>query len=383
MCFLMPKCSFFFEAGELSVGLSPLYYSVIDINAAGGRGLVTLKNQIASTDTLILQGSLTAVKHANGRDWWVFSAGYAKARMRRLLLSPQGVEDRGHAYIDSVLTPGINQSVFSPDGQFFAYASFSDWGYENLTLLHFDRCTGEFSQFKRLHYTLPASSIGAAFSENSRFLYLVFTDRIYQYDLWAGDDWPATEDTVAVYDGFQDTIPGFEGIPFPTHFSTAQLAPNGEIWLKSNSSNRYLHVIRQPNLRGDSCQVAQHAVKLPTINGFSMPNLPYPRLGALPGSPCDSLFTYSPAPPEASSEGGWLYPNPARHTVYLAPPTDGSPMPPGVLLLYNNHGQLQRHWAISTAGQPIDISGLPAGLYLYRLLVQDQPTRQGKLVITK
>ncbi|MDQ3049346.1 MAG: hypothetical protein M3Q95_00525, partial [Bacteroidota bacterium] len=47
-----------------------LYLSVIDMNGNGGLGSVILKNQILIQDTLN-PGKITAVKHANGRDWWV------------------------------------------------------------------------------------------------------------------------------------------------------------------------------------------------------------------------------------------------------------------------------------------------------------------------
>lgn len=51
----------------------------------------------------------------------------------------------------------------------------------------------------------------------------------------------------------------------------------------------YLHVINNPDLPGDNCDVCQHCVALPSWNSFSMPNFPNYRLGYLEGSPCDTL----------------------------------------------------------------------------------------------
>lgn len=49
-----------------------LYCSVIDMSLDGGLGEVVAKNQILLSDELS-GGKLSAVRHANGRDWWVFT----------------------------------------------------------------------------------------------------------------------------------------------------------------------------------------------------------------------------------------------------------------------------------------------------------------------
>ncbi|MBK8565637.1 MAG: PKD domain-containing protein [Saprospiraceae bacterium] len=51
----------------------------------------------------------------------------------------------------------------------------------------------------------------------------------------------------------------------------------------------YLHVIDQPNKKGDGCRFQQHGMKLPTLNKFTSPHFPYYRLGPKDGSPCDTL----------------------------------------------------------------------------------------------
>ena len=47
-----------------------LDYSIIDMSLDSGRGAVTQKNVLLISDTLTI-GSITACKHANGRDWWI------------------------------------------------------------------------------------------------------------------------------------------------------------------------------------------------------------------------------------------------------------------------------------------------------------------------
>ena len=48
------------------------YYSIIDMSYNNGLGAVTQKNVVLLNDSLIT-GRITACKHANGRDWWVFT----------------------------------------------------------------------------------------------------------------------------------------------------------------------------------------------------------------------------------------------------------------------------------------------------------------------
>ncbi|MCB0548394.1 MAG: PKD domain-containing protein [Phaeodactylibacter sp.] len=135
-----------------------------------------------------------------------------------------------------------------------------------------------------MHFTYVDSawSGGVAISPNSRFLYVSSFKNVYQYDLWA-EDIPASKDTVAVWDGFM--VPPV----FATTFFLMQLGPDGKIYINSNNAVPYLHVINNPDLPGDSCDVCQHCVALPSWNSFSLPNFPNYRLGHLQGSPCDTL----------------------------------------------------------------------------------------------
>ena len=54
-----------------SLSSTEIYYSVIDISLNGGLGEVISKNNIALTG--LFGWGLSACKHANGRDWWVFA----------------------------------------------------------------------------------------------------------------------------------------------------------------------------------------------------------------------------------------------------------------------------------------------------------------------
>lgn len=257
-----------------------LYYSLIDMNENDGLGAVIQKNQLIINDTLSY-GFMTACKHANGRDWWVLINKYPSNNFYKLLLDENGVHINDVQPVGDVVSRGLGQAVFSPDGtKYVQYMGVSTSIGNYLYLYDFDRCTGELSNFETIHTFGVDYSQGAVISPNSRFLYLPADYFILQYDLWV-ENIESSRDTVAEYDGFGD--------PFGTRFFLGQLAPDGKIYISSNTSSNYLTIIHQPDEAGDDCMVEQHGLRLPTRNFTSIPNNPNYRLGPLDESICDTL----------------------------------------------------------------------------------------------
>ena len=257
-----------------------LEYSVIDMTENDGLGAVILKKEPLITDSLDY-GKLTATRHANGRDWWILVQELNTNNYYRILVSPEGVNVIGEQTIGEDVKTGFGEAVFSPDGNFYAkFNTISLFEGQYIHIYKFDRCTGLLSNHIQLHYNQSAYAGGISVSPNSRFLYVSSYDYIYQFDLWASDI-IASQTTVAEYDDFIDL--------FPTRFYQMQLAPDGKIYISVPSSVWYLHEIQNPNKQGVECNVTQHSFKLPTLNGFSLPNFPNYRLGPIDGSPCDTL----------------------------------------------------------------------------------------------
>ncbi len=261
-----------------------LYYTVVNINMNGGLGEVIDKNQII-LQGVFDKGKLTATRHANGRDWWLIIRDFDSNLYHRIMLSRNYIQYFGSQTMGEVLpSRSIGQATFSPDGTKYVNLQIAGTELEEdyISIYNFDRCTGILSEPIQFTYLDTAWAGGIAISPNSRFLYVSSFVYLYQYDLWAADI-EASKDTVAIWDGFNEN--GF----FSTTFYLAQLAPDGKIYINSNNGVSYLHVINQPDLPGDSCEVCQHCVDLPTWNAFSMPNFPNYRLGPLEGSACDTL----------------------------------------------------------------------------------------------
>ncbi|MCB9267926.1 MAG: PKD domain-containing protein [Lewinellaceae bacterium] len=198
---------------------------------------------------------------------------------------------------DSIIT-GFHQSSFSPDGTKYARmdVKFIGESEHRVTIYDFDRCTGEFTSFTSFTFIdLALAAGGIAFSENSRFLYVIAWLNIYQFDLSASNI-EATKIRVAEYDGFAAPINNQS-----TPFFAAQSTPNGEIFVNCASNANFFHIIQKPNQKGLACNVQQHALEIPTLNFNSIPNFPYYGLGPLDGSPCDTLGIDNPPPQAAFS----------------------------------------------------------------------------------
>ncbi|MFZ4545242.1 MAG: T9SS type A sorting domain-containing protein [Saprospiraceae bacterium] len=295
-----------------------VYYTLIDKSKENGLGEVLTKNNIIYEDTMAF-GKLTAVRHGNGRDWWIVVPRMFKNRYIKLLFTDQGIS--GPFFQDIGLPNdddnGTGQAVFSPDGS--KYIHFDR--YNDLSIFDFNRCDGALSNFIRITLPTYRDSIlvnstfyakysvgGVAVSQNSRFLYVTTQSDVFQYDLLSSDIKESVM-IVAKTDSFlfnKRTIP----------FFLPQLAPDNKIYICCQGSAPFLHVINNPNSRGLGCNVTQHSFVLPTYNAFSIPKYPNYRLGALKGSPCDTLHSIA-VREKANSLQATLFPNPTSDQVTI------------------------------------------------------------------
>lgn len=275
-----------------SLRTTKMLYGLVDINADIGQGQMVFRD-VPLIEELLSSGSLNAVKHANGRDWWIIFSARSNTKFFKFLLSPSGIENHGAQIIGDEFDSANSQFYFSPSGEFAALCSLDEFDEEGgqVVIMEFDRCTGGF--FNRVSEIIPGNTFsqGVSFSPNNRFLYATDSDLVFQYDLKSSDIL-ASRNVVAEYDGFEyyyseDTI---NGTGLPTRFGWMGLAPNGKIYVCSTSGgSRVMHVVNSPNQYGEQCDVLQHSVYLPTSFWRTMPNFPNFRLGPADGSLCDTL----------------------------------------------------------------------------------------------
>ena len=287
------------------------YYTVVDARLRNGLGGVRSWRNLIVRDTLEVC-KINAVRHANGRDWWITAWHIGLDKYRLCLLDPTGVHDLGWKVISNVRwASGFGQSFFSPDGNIFARTSLDiPANKSRIDVFDFDRCTGMLTNREQFYSPFAATTIkGLSISPNSRYLYLSSDYYILQYDLQAATI-ASTIDTVAVWDGFRDEV-----YPLIVTFWTHQLAPDGKIYISTGNGTHYMHTIDNPDISGVGCNVRQHSVRLPAFAFRTLPNFPNFRLGAVAGSVCDTLGYSATSPQKAQVLK--VFPNPTSGILHI------------------------------------------------------------------
>ncbi len=333
----------------------------LDLNA--GHGVVLLKNVPVITDTLGWE--LTAVRHGNGRDWWILAQERNSNCYYRLLLDNNGLHVMSTKACGgcNIEQGSVGSCCFSPDGTKFVEYSVNALTVPTVNIFDFDRCTGLLSNSIQIPLPTIADSgwfaNGVAISANSRFLYVGATFHVYQYDLKA-QDIAASIDTVAIYDGFQ--------APFGSYFNTMQIGPDGKIYESCGNGEKVYHVIERPDEKGDSCEFVQHGISLPTFS-IGIPNFPNYRLGALFGSSCDTLTGLSEEARTEKEKIIKIYPNPASDYITIDYGYTNWVKGNVDLEILNALGQIVYAQTLpSYSGfQKVDVSNLPQGYYVVQL----------------
>lgn len=292
-----------------------LYSSTINMNGNGFLGEVTTKNNVLVDDTLFL-GAINITRHGNGRDWFMVIPRWGPSiGFYTFLITPDTIQQINYQ-IFSFDGTAIGQSCFSPDGSKYIISYW--WG---VSFFDFDRCDGTLTFLENKVFPDSAFCLGASISPNSRYAYVTHGGfEILQYDLQAANI-VASEQIVATYDGFEAPA------GWNTNFWMHQIGPDGKIYINTTSTTMALHTIESPDSAGIACNVQQHSILLPHFNA-TLPNFPNYRLGALIGSPCDTLTGINTA---ISHDFRFrIYPNPNNGEFEI-----------GYQLPQNSQGQLE------------------------------------------
>ncbi|RYU79168.1 hypothetical protein [Hymenobacter persicinus] len=169
-----------------------LRYSVVDMSLRGGLGDVrTNSSQLGNT---LMTEKLTAVRHANGRDYWIVTHGWQSNSFYCYLLNAGGlvstpvVSSVGSVYTGSNGTNpvGLNAIGYlraSPDSRLLASVQAQQAGVE---LFDFNPATGQVSGPRAIPATNQAF-YGVEFSADSRKLYVspINGSQVWQLELAA------------------------------------------------------------------------------------------------------------------------------------------------------------------------------------------------------
>ena len=359
-----------------SYGSFPIYLSCseIDMTLDNGLGGITssFKNIHIVEDTLY-KGRIIACKHANGRDWWIVVKEMWTNRYYKLLVTPVGISAPIEQFIGTVNHAGniYGMAVFSPDGSKYANVNLDD----TINFLKFDRCTGDF--YEPISLAVPDSpatlsaTLGCQFSPNSRFLYVNSYRRLWQFDTWASD---IQGSRILI-----DTINPLTTYPL----FLEQLGPDGKIYLSTFDSNGlipYLHVINHPDSLGVACDVEFDSFDLPPVStNVGIPNLPNYDLGALEGSPCDTIINIPTAIAEIKKSSFRITPNPVSNWLNIVYQSHDD----ALFELYDFNGH--RVAAVSLyhyfKNRFLNVSSLPVGVYLAVVTKNGKMVRSEKVVV--
>jgi len=373
------------------------YWNLIDLSYNGGLGKVIQKN--VQLQSFPVNDGIAAVKHGNGRDWWVVHRKWETATLFDefyfYLVSPDGIAQWPIQMIGRPNEDGFYRLKFSSNGDRLIGTAASQY----LDLFDFDRCTGLLSNPRNVHQRQVATLNGlfwsTEFSPDETKLYLTTipygnNDSIsclIQFDLEAPDI-QASMDTLHIF-----SEPFFCGF--------LKLGPDSQIYLSHFTDMNdcdffYLYcdttyfpeimnlsVIHQPNELGALCDFRPYSFYLGGHRSYhGLPNNPNYELGPLAGSVCDSLITSVSQVPVLEPAQLKLF----FHTGWRQLFVNGQYLrgKQGSLALYSVTGQPLRREEISI--QPPyytrqwDLSGTAAGVYIVVLETEAERV-SGRVVV--
>ncbi|MBC8048261.1 MAG: T9SS type A sorting domain-containing protein [Fimbriimonadaceae bacterium] len=346
-------------------------YSIVDINLNGGLGDVKIdaKNIYLDVDTYLTE-KLQAVKHGNGKDWWILF--HAKP--------PSFTEDSTNTFFELLLTSegilgpfvvnagkkktylsSIGQMTFSPQGDKLAYTNES-----GLEVLNFDRCIGDISEFVSSDSMFGSHNpYGCAFSSDGNKVYVSSShesgDKIYQYCLNCKDEFENTK-TLIYKESFDNYAIGHmllgpdDKIYFVTYYYT---------WYNPYFTpiNMNLSVINSPNNEGLACDVDTLTIYLGGRRStFGLPNKVNYNLGVLEGSECDTLdvsFNTISTKNEIT-----IYPNPATDHLFINALNNFNNTE---LIITDATGKTILTQTLTAANNKINITTLSKGIYFVNI----------------
>jgi hypothetical protein len=269
-----------------------IYYSLVDMAANDGKGRVLVKSEVLVTGEV---PSPVAIKHGNGRDWWLIVGDYVDRNYKTFLIDPNGIQlvmEQGNTPQAFDNEPAYH--IASPDGNYFV----NNDAYDKLWIYDFDRCTGLLSQPRTLQYDPPPvdpnnydystfySSVNA-FSADTRFLYLGTHLVIYQLDMQSLDAPEIALDTIGRLEYGSSPIP--DNFYYITWFYMPELAPDDNIYVQTLRYNSGIHAILRPELPLLASSFTQQALVTPYPKYQTRCMFPAYRLGRALGAVCDTL----------------------------------------------------------------------------------------------
>ncbi|MDI1234546.1 MAG: PKD domain-containing protein [bacterium] len=226
-------------------------YSVLNMKLNGGLGdIVSSKKNIFLHSYMCEK--LTAIKHANGHDFWMLCTKFDSDSFFAYKVTSAGVNNvpvvsktgfkTTYAFN---LANSIGYLKTSPNGRKLAYANMT---LDSAVIADFDPATGLISNVFTFYID---DAYGVEFSPKAKFIYFSeYTNRrIVQYDLGASSNSAFLSSRKVVLDSLKNSI------------GALQLGPDGKIY-NASDLNRYLNVIHSPDSAKLACRTQKNYINL-------------------------------------------------------------------------------------------------------------------------
>ena len=349
-----------------------LMYSIVDQNLNEGLGAVVSKENLLLEPEL--SEKLIAVKHGNGRDWWIIGHQNNSDVFFKFLITPSAVEGPfyqhiGAIYLDPVLKFG--EMEITNDGSKLAITE-----GDSVIIYSFDRCSGilsDYTAFSTPFISDTQKAYGCAFSVNANYLY-ISSEANYLYQLNINEDDSESGSWTLIYETESSNY----------DVEQIQLAGDGKIYVCMNKEtesvyNKNLSVINNPDLEGILSNFDTATIYLGgNISFAGLPNMPNYRLGALAGSPCDTITAIHDL--EIKNEFT-LYPNPANSYIII---TSQSGNYSNIKVeIYHASGILVKEVKNISSNQKINLEDLHSGIYHVAVKQNNEYLYHEKLIIIR
>lgn len=224
-----------------------LYRHTVDFSQGGG--MVTEKNVLVTEKSLAEK--MTAVRHQNGKDWWLLVHGYGNATFYPIIITENSVtlhqaQDVGKIHKGFHARQG--EMVFAPDGRHLGLVTRNGIA----ELFSFDRCTGFIAKKLYMGVAQPEVGVtkitgemyyGCSFAPNGKLFYYSTGHKLYQVPVDAKENQlPIAKKVV-----WEDTL--LLRNPITQH----ELGPDNKIYI-ARYGGAYLAVIKDPNQIGKLCK---------------------------------------------------------------------------------------------------------------------------------
>lgn len=282
-----------------------LHYSIIDRNLDGGRGDISVKDQLLYANTT---EATAAVTDASGNGYWIVTHMTRNDSFVVYHVGAAGLEPQPKYY---KIGPAFGNTwrdrqvviKFSPDRTKMVITrnipsvrpnADRDGGFD---LYQFDASTGAISNPIVIRdgfvTEVPNAlgryfSTGAEFSPNSRLLYVSTWDKLFQLDVSYYDYNAINNSETLIGTSENDYYP----------MAQVLLAPNGKIYLTKFYPDKYLGEIKNPDVTGVGCGYVRDAVYFPNaVDNISLSeglgNCIQPYVKNIPYTPEDMAVTHS------------------------------------------------------------------------------------------